>query len=85
MDRERAVSGRDDVSLAQQHPPDAQAVDLGAVGASQIDQMTERGLAVDLEMFAREHEVLRSSKTCTRDERPTVNVSGRSIRYSWPE
>ena len=81
MDHERAVARRDHVSLAQQHPLDAQAVDLGPVGASQIDQMAERGLVLDLEMFARQHQVVVIGKW-TRDDRPTVNVSRRSIRYS---
>ena len=38
-----AIAGRDHVPLAQQHPTHAQAVDLGPVGAAQIDQMTKRG------------------------------------------
>ena len=62
MDQERAVSRRDHVSLAQQHPPDAQAVDLGPVGAAQIDQVAEGGLVVDLEMFPRERQVVDHGK-----------------------
>ena len=47
-------------------PPDPQAVDLGPVGASQIDQMAERGLVVHLEMLARKHQVLRHGKVHAR-------------------
>ena len=43
MNQKRAVARRDDVPFAQQHPPHAQAVDLGPVGAAQIDQMAEGG------------------------------------------
>ena len=66
MDQERAVARRDDVPLAQQHPPDAQAVDLGPVGAAQIDQMAERGLVIDLEMFSRERLVIDHREVDTR-------------------
>ena len=54
IDDERTVPRLDDIALAEQHPLDPQAVDLGPVGASQVDQVAEWELALDLEMFARQ-------------------------------
>ncbi len=66
MDDEVAVARRDHVALAQRHLLDAQTVDLGAVGASQVDQVAEGRLVLDLEMLAREDQVLRHRELYTR-------------------
>ena len=82
LDQKRAVARRDHVPLAQQHPPDAQAVDLGPVGAAQIDQMTERGLVVDLEMFSRERLVVDHREVDAR--RPPDRERIAAVRRSIP-
>ena len=53
MDEERTVTRGDHVAFGSS-PPKVQSIDLGTVSAAEVDQMAERGLIVDLEMFSRE-------------------------------
>lgn len=39
VDGKGAITSRDEITLAEQHPLDPQAIDLGAVGTSQVDQV----------------------------------------------
>ena len=79
MDDEGAVSRRDHVAFAQSHVRDAQAIDLGSIGASQVDQVAKRRPVFDLEMLAREDQVLRHrelrvSRTPNRQRVRMVNL-----------
>ena len=52
MDGEATAARRDHVALAKQHSLHPQAVDLGSVGASQVDQVANRRKVLDLEVLA---------------------------------
>src|SRR5262249_41560914 len=62
MADECAASRRDHIAFTQGHVSDAQAVHLGSVGASEVDQVAKRGFVFDLEMLARQDKVLRHRK-----------------------
>src|SRR5262249_33691778 len=62
MDEDGGVSRRDHIAFTQSHMRDAQAVHLGSVGASQVDQVAKGGFVFYLEMLARQDKVLRHRK-----------------------
>jgi hypothetical protein len=66
VDDELAVTGGDDVSLTQHNAPNPQPVDLGPVGAPQVNQVAEWGPVVDLEMVPRQDQILGHGKLCAR-------------------
>ena len=74
LDDERAVAGRDDVAIAEQHPLDAKAVDLRSVGAAQVSQVAD---AVAGSRCGNARATASRSFVIgkwTREERPTMNV-----------
>ncbi len=70
MDQKRAVAGGDNISLPEHHLFDPQAIHLGAVGTSQVEQMAERRLALDLKMLAREQKILDHRDLHAKNARP---------------
>ncbi len=66
MDHERAVPGGDHIPLAELDSLHPVAVDLRAVGAAQVEQMTERRLVLDPEMLARQQHVARHREVNAR-------------------